>query len=195
MDQTQISLEKQALRRLAAQRLDLLPAGYLARSGLAIARQVANIPEYREADTVLAFYGTDREIDTVPLLTQILTDGKRLLLPRCIAPGTMEAREVFSLTHLHAGKFGIMEPKQNSPVVDPSAISLTLVPCLAADPSGNRLGHGGGYYDRYLPACHGAAILLCPERLVMERIPQEAHDSFFSILVTERSVFRNSCRT
>lgn len=178
------------LRRLATELIALLPPGYLAHAGQKIAEHVASLPEYQEADTVFAFCGTDREIDTRPILTKILSDGKRLVLPRCTAPGAMEAREVVSLDCLHIGKHGIAEPPTDSPLVNPSAISLCLVPCLAADRNGNRLGHGGGYYDRYLPACHGAAILLCPQRLILESIPREDHDRVFSALATEQGVHR-----
>lgn len=190
MDTTQIAVKKQTLRRLARQRISLLAAGYLSQAGREIARQVASLPEYQEADTVFAFCGTDREINTRPLLMQVLSDGKRLFLPRCTALGTIEAREIGSLDCLRIGRYGITEPPADSPVADPSAISLCLVPCLAADRNGNRLGHGGGYYDRYLPACHGAAILLCPEQLIMESIPRETHDYPFSVVVTERGITR-----
>ena len=186
-----IAKEKQELRRLAAQRINAFPEGYLSRAGLEIARYVTELPEYRQANVIFAFCGTEREIDTRPLLARILRDGKRLALPLCTAPGRMEARAVTSLSNLRPGTHGISEPTANSPVIDPSSISLTLVPCLAADLAGDRLGHGGGYYDRYLPACRGAAILLCPEALLVRTVPCDTHDYRLSTVVTEHGVYRH----
>ena len=182
--------EKKRLRRLAAERTAALPAGYLAEAGRRIAERIAGLPEYRQAGTVLAFAGTAREIDTAPLLARIPADGKRLALPRCTAPGRMEARQVTDLSQLRPGAFGIPEPAADRPLLAPEDLRLIVVPCAACDRSGGRLGRGGGYYDRYLAVYRGCALLACPEALVMERVPMGPLDRPIPLLVTERGVYR-----
>ena len=184
--------EKRRLRRLAASRIAVLPAGYLGQAGRRIARHIACLPEYRQAGTVLAFAGTAREIDTGPLLAMILEDGKRLALPRCTGPGQMQARTVEDRALLRPGAYGILEPGEDRPCLSPAEIQLVIVPCAACDRTGRRLGRGGGYYDRYLSDYRGPAALVCPEALVLERIPQGPLDRAVPLLVTEAGVYRNT---
>lgn len=183
--------EKRRLRHDAAGRTAALPAGALRRAGQDIAEHIAGLPEYRSAGTVLAFAGTDREIDTAPLLDMILRDGKRLALPRCAGPGRMEARLVKDPALLRPGAYGILEPSPDWPLIVPADVHLVIVPCAACDRAGRRLGHGGGYYDRYLAVYAGQAALVCPEALVLDRIPQGPFDQAVPLLVTEAGVYRN----
>ena len=102
-----IQQQKAALRReLAAAERAMMPEEKRLSDG-AILRQVLNTQEYRRAHTVFAFVGRADEIDTRPLLEQILADGKRLCVPLCTAPGVMECREVRDLTVLRPGAYGI----------------------------------------------------------------------------------------
>lgn len=183
--------EKRRLRRQVSALTGAFPPGYLSRAGARIAERIAALPEYRRAGTVLAFAGTEREIDTGPLLAMILAGGKRLALPRCTGPGRMEARLAADTALLRPGAYGILEPEPDWPPVSPAEIGLILVPCAACDRAGRRLGHGGGYYDRYLAAYGGSAALVCPEALVLDRIPQGPFDLPVPLLVTEAGVFRD----
>ncbi len=183
--------EKRRLRQAAAERTDALPAGYLAEAGPRIAAHIAALSAYRSAGTVLAFASTAREVDTRPLLERILSDGKALALPLCTGPGRMEARLVRDLGALRPGRYGILEPPADAPRPDPGAVGLTVVPCAACDRAGHRLGHGGGYYDRYLAAHPGPAALVCPEALIFDRIPQDPHDRAVGLIVTETGVYRS----
>lgn len=182
--------EKRVLRQQAVSRTDALPTGYLRLVGRAVGRRIAALPEYQRAGTVLAFAGTEREIDTGPLLAMTLSGGKRLALPRCTGPGVMEARLVETPALLRPGAYGILEPAADWPPVSPAEIDLILVPCVACDRTGRRLGHGGGYYDRYLAAYGGPAALVCPQALVLDRVPQGLFDRAVPLLVTEAGVFR-----
>ncbi len=181
---------KQQLRRDAAERISSLPEGYLQEAGLTIARRIAALPEYARAGTVLAFAGTDREIDTLPLLRRVLADGKRLALPLCTGPGRMEARLVSDLARLRPGAYGIPAPPPEADLLPPGDIDLVVVPCVACDRTGRRLGHGGGYYDRWLAAYPGPAVLACPQALVLDAIPQGPLDAAVPLVVTEQAVYR-----
>lgn len=182
--------EKRRLRHLAAERTDALGPAYLRRAGAAAAEHLAALPEYRAARTVLAFAGTVREMDTGPLLERVLTDGKTLALPVCTGPGLMEARQVTDLTALRPGRYGILEPPAGAPLLLPGELDLLVVPCAACDRFGVRLGRGGGYYDRYLANCGGLTAALCPQALVLDRVPREDHDRTVDIIVTETGARR-----
>lgn len=182
--------EKRVLRQQAAARTSALEPGYLGMAGRSVAQRLAALPEYCRAGTVLAFAGTKREIDTGPLLAMILSDGKRLALPRCTGPGAMEARLTEDPALLRPGAYGILEPAADWPPVSPAEIDLILVPCAACDRAGRRLGRGGGYYDRYLARYEGSAILVCPQALVLDRVPQGPLDQPVPLLVTECGVYR-----
>lgn len=186
---TNIHEIKNTLRHSIRQRIAALPECYLQDAGRQIARHIAALPVYRQASAVMAFAGTAAEIDTDPLLAMILADGKALALPLCTAPGVMEARLVHSLEDLRPGPFGIREPDPvRCPLLPTEDIGLLIVPCLSCDRAGRRLGHGGGYYDRYLAVYPGPAVLLCPERLLLDAVPQEPHDRSIWPVITEAGV-------
>ena len=150
----------------------------------AIFRHVLNTQEYRLARTVFAFVGRADEIDTRPLLEQILANGKRLCVPLCTSPGVMECREVPDLAVLRPGAYGISEPPDNAPAVPPERVDLAIIPCAGAAADGRRLGRGGGYYDRVLARSTGDVLLLCRDRRLGPDIPQETHDIRVPAVVT-----------
>lgn len=182
--------EKQALRKTVRAAERALEQSYRDGSAAAICRRVAELPEYQAARTVMAFVGTAREIDTTALLRQILDSGRTLCLPRCGAGHSMALCHVTGLEQLAPGAYGILEPVESCPLLEPEDIDLVVTPCVSCDRQGNRLGQGGGYYDRFFERCHGTAVLLCREKLMVERVPMEPHDKRFSLIVTESAVYR-----
>ena len=90
-------------------------------------------------------------------------------VPKCISKGIMEVYKIRSFDDLEPGKYGILEPKEGCEKISPKAIHLALIPCLSCSMKGERLGYGGGYYDRYLQQITGtrqssAALPLCVMR-------------------------------
>lgn len=182
--------EKQRLRKAVRALERTLEPPYRDESAAAICRRVTALPEYRAAKTVFAFVGMAREIDTTALLQSIWRDGKTLCLPRCGAEHSMALCRVTAREQLQSGAYGILEPVEDCPLLAPEDIDLVITPCVSCDHSGNRLGQGGGYYDRFFERYHGAAALLCRERLMQTHIPIEPHDRRFSLIVTEEAVYR-----
>lgn len=182
--------EKQALRRAVRRQVAALPPDYLRMAGREIAARLAACPEYRRARTVLGFVSMKTEADMLPFLRQTLDAGKRLAVPLCTAPGRMEARLISGMDDLHTGSYGILEPGPECPLLAPAEIDFAVVPCVACDRLGNRLGHGGGYYDRYLAEYAGSAALVCPEALLQPAIPVEPLDRPVGLVVTEREIYR-----
>ena len=178
--------EKQQLRAIVRRLEAALTPEYKAKSSRAIVRRLLAMPEYQEAQTVFCFVGTDHEIDTQPILKDILAAGKVLCVPLCTAPGVMGPRQVTDLSQLSPGTFGILEPPANAPAVPVDAIDFAVLPCVTCNYLGQRLGHGSGYYDRFLSQFRGGTVLLC-----REEIPVEPHDYPVPWVLTERSLYED----
>lgn len=184
-----IAEEKALLRKEMRAKSRALPIEYRIKADEAICRHILESREYASAHTIFAYLGVGWEIDTKPLLEQILRDGKRLCLPLCTGPHEMAVCLVHDLSALVPGAYGIPEPSKESLTISPEEIDLTLVPCVAADRLGRRLGQGGGYYDAFLKRYNGPAFLLCRESALLPEVPVENHDFRSPFLVTETKVF------
>lgn len=183
--------EKQQLRRTMRALEAGLSARYKEESSRAIAGYLLAMPEYQEAGTVFCFVGTDREIDTRPILEDALAAGKRLCVPLCTGKGIMELRQVTDLRQLVPGAYGILEPPADSPLVSVDEVDFAVLPCLTCNHLGQRLGRGGGYYDRFLSHYRGGTVLLCREKLIREEIPLEPHDYPVPWVLTERGLYED----
>ena len=168
---------KAELRRHAAS-LPQMEAGAL------FARFLA-LPEVEAADTVMVFYGTGREPDTVPLIRALLERGKRVALPVVLPHRGMEARQVLDVDQLIPNRFGIPEPDGSSPVVEKGEIGAALIPHLMVDREGYRLGWGGGYYDRWLTDFPGLTVCVCRPGRLVERMPREEFDVPVKLVLIE----------
>lgn len=183
--------EKQQLRRTMRALEAGLSARYKEESSRAIAGHLLAMPEYQEAGTVFCFVGTDREIDTRPILEDALAAGKRLCVPLCTGKGIMELRQVTDLRQLVPGAYGISEPPADAPLVAADEVDFAVLPCLTCNHLGQRLGRGGGYYDRFLSHYRGGTVLLCREKLIREEIPLEPHDYPVPWVLTERGLYED----
>ena len=183
--------EKRALRATLRHLAEALPEGYRQKADRAIAAHLLAMPAYQEADTVFCFVGTGWEINTRPILADALATGKRLCVPLCTGPGTMELRQITSLDQLAPGAYHLPEPPADAPLVAVDEVDLAVVPCMGCNHLGHRLGRGGGYYDRFLSAYRSAAVLVCRERLIREEIPLEPHDLPIPWVLTERGLYED----
>jgi 5-formyltetrahydrofolate cyclo-ligase len=142
---------------------------------------LAAVPGWREAGTVLLYVDVfPDEIATGPLLGAVLDSGRRLVLPR-VDRDAWRLR-LHAIDDLGAGlvrdRMGLLEPRPDAPEVAPEAVDLAVVPGVAFDPEGYRLGRGGGLYDRLLPRLRPDAprwALALPPQLVAA-VPVEPHD-------------------
>lgn len=182
--------EKARLRREIAACQQALDDSYRRMSDRDIFAMASVLAEYRSAPALFCYVSVGKEADTRRLLDHALTEGKRVAVPLCTGDGVMEAREIQGIDDLVPGKYGLLEPKPDCPELDPGAISLAVVPCVTCSHTGARLGHGGGYYDRYLAGLRCPAICLCREALMREDIPEEPHDRRMDAVITEKGVFR-----
>lgn len=150
------------------------------------------LPELDRAKTALLFYGTGREPDTRGLIQTLLARGKTVALPKCLPGRQMEARIVGGPEDLAPGAYGIPELVERCPVLMRDEIDLILVPNLCCDRLGYRLGHGAGYYDRYLAGYSGCTVALCPESWLQERLPTDGFDLPVELVLTQNGVRRGT---
>lgn len=187
MPSTTTAEEKAALRAaLRRQAADLTPEERRD-SDAALFARFLDLPQVAQAETILLYHGMGTEPDTKQLLAPLWAAGKRLALPRCTGPRAMEARVVTPSTPLHRHRYGMREPGAECPLVEPEELDLVLVPGLAFDKQGRRLGQGGGFYDCYLPRCTALTVALCRSCFLLEHIPREEHDCRVAGILTEQS--------
>ena len=156
----------------------------------ASARVRERLGELLPAEGVVLFYLADGgEPDLDPLLEAWIASG-RAAAPRCDwEAGTFEPVRVVSAADLEVRRFGVREPRAGE-VVGVDELAAALVPGVAFDPGGRRLGRGGGFYDRFLAGLPAGArrVGVCFARQVVERVPAAAHDERVGAVVTEDRV-------
>ena len=183
--------EKKTLRNIMRRLEDNLSPRYMRTADEAILRHLIALPEYREARTVFCFAGVKREVNTLPLLENALAAGKTLCVPLCVENGIMETRQITDLSQLQAGKYGLLEPAADAPIITVDDIDFAVIPCTTCNHAGQRLGKGGGYYDRFLSHYRGGTVMLCREKLIREEIPVEPHDYPIPWVMTERGLYED----
>ena len=153
----------------------------------AICERLLALPELRAARTILSYRALPDEVDPAALEQAL---DARFVYPRCLGAGEMEAR--LPTGPLQPGPYGIPEPDpERSVPVPPEEIDAVILPCVGFDAAGDRLGHGAGYYDRYLARCEGA-VRICAafEAQRLERVLTEPHDRRMDCIVTEKDIIR-----
>lgn len=185
MDSIFVRAEKERLRRETGAVSAALPEDYLRAACARITEKVLALPQYKAARVVMAYVSQPREPDTKAIIRDALEAGKTVLLPRCYAGGRMEAYPIRNLAGLQPGKLGIPEPPEPEDGEAVPKPDLVLVPCVAASPNGMRLGHGAGYYDRFLASCRAETVCLCFGRLLRPDIPAGPADVRTGLVVTE----------
>jgi|GEM_PF-86997 len=162
-------LDKVALRRRMKQVLDLVDDREL--RSVALWSELADLPQYCDAATVMVFASMPSEPDTDGLVARLERDGKVVVLPRLEDGHIVPVRMTGEVTR---GQFGIREPV--GPAIDPAGIDLVIVPGVAFTADGRRLGHGKGYYDRFLVGTTAHTVGACFAEQLVDELPVEPHD-------------------
>ena len=184
-------IRKKELRRKIKEKLSFTTEKYRKEADRKITESILKLEEYQSAGCVFCYVSTGKEMDTFSVLQDILQSGKRLGVPKCMEKGIMNVYEIHSLQELHPGAYGILEPKEDPErLIQPGAIDFALIPCISCDRSGRRLGHGGGYYDRYLEKTHCVKAVLCREELLVDEIPVEEHDLRMDLVIAEKGSYK-----
>lgn len=186
---------KERLRSEILRRRDGLPTSDRLRLSADIMRRITALAPYHHARTILAYSSFGSEPDTSPLLQKALEEGKILLLPR-----VERASRRLTLHRVHnpekelvPGTWGIREPDPDlCPEIPPSSVEFVLVPGVAFDPGGGRLGYGGGFYDHLISkelTHHPPLVAAAFEVQMVPEIPRDEHDVPIDLVVTEKHVY------
>lgn len=162
--------------------------------GQAILEKVLGLEAYRRAKLVHTYVSSkENEVDTRALICTCLKQGKRVAVPAVI-PGTKTLVHALidGLDQLIVGPWGLAQPDPASATWLPAEarIDLVVVPGLAFDRRGQRIGWGGGYYDRFLAQVQAVKIGLCYDALVLDFIPGEPHDVPVDLVVAETTIYQ-----
>ena len=185
-------MEKAQARQEIQRRLEGLSPEQRRDASARILSHLAELPEYADAQTVLLFVSMPDEVDTLPIIADALAAGKTVAVPKVdLLRKRMDAARLLDLDDLIVGAYGISEP-QGAVVVDPVEIDFILVPARGFDRAGNRLGRGGGYYDRYMahPDFHATRCGIAFAAQLLDDLPHTPRDLPVHLLVTEEGVLR-----
>ena len=163
----------------------------------AICARFLSLASYRYADTLLLYAPIPGEIDVLPIARAALADGKKVAFPLCRPDDrTMTFRYVGSENDLAPSHYGIREPDESLPAYDPASgeLAVCVIPALAFDREGFRVGYGGGYYDRFLNGFSGSRVGLVYRRFVIDKAPRGRFDTAADAVITEKGVI-TPCRT
>ena len=177
--------QKKQIRREVTARLRAMSEAERAAASERIQRRVLGTEEYRSAQTLLLYLHMPTEPDTDAIIRQALKDGKAVYVPKCVSKTEMIAVRIRSFSDLAPGAYGILEPIDCSETVEPDALDCILVPCVAASEDGRRLGHGAGYYDRFLEGNADKTVCVCFSAALREDIPMGENDLCMHRVITE----------
>ncbi|HEY1600075.1 MAG TPA: 5-formyltetrahydrofolate cyclo-ligase [Pirellulales bacterium] len=159
-----------------------------------ICRTFIELPEYTAARTVMFYVDVRTEVRTRQSLPEALLHGKRIIVPYCVE-GELELFHLENMDELALGMYKILEPKtelrdQPGKRVPVDELDLVMVPGVAFDRRGARMGHGKGYYDKLLEHARPDAplVALAFECQLFPEIPTQAHDVFMDKIVTETTI-------
>jgi 5-formyltetrahydrofolate cyclo-ligase len=162
----------------------------------AICARFMALPEYQQARTVMFYVDVRSEVRTRHDLPGALTHEKKIVVPWCNAAGELELFQLENMDELALGMYKILEPRAElrglpAKQVRPDELDLVMVPGVAFDRSGGRMGHGKGYYDKLLQHARPDALLvaLAFECQLFAEIPTAAHDIFMDRIITEADVY------
>jgi len=169
-------MDKKALRRQYQEQFEHFPKEQAAAGSFAVFLHLFALPQLAAARRVFCYLAMPGEVATRPILRRLWEQGKILYAPRIVAPGVMQAAIWRPDVPCAPGKLGILQPPDDAPAA--TELDLALVPGLAFDAQGGRLGRGGGYYDRFLAETPCQRVALGFNwQLSPHPLPMEEHDA------------------
>ena len=168
-------MDKKELRRTIRERKRAMTEEEIVSRSEALGVLFAQSEAYKAAKTIYGYLPYNQEGRTVPMLEQALKDGKRVAVPK-VYGDEMKFLYLDDLSKVSKGYAGIPEPIADEPVADDET-ALVLMPGLAFDPAGHRIGYGGGFYDKFLAAePNHPTLALCYEFQMLPELHTEEHD-------------------
>ncbi len=168
-------MDKQALRKQIREQKRAMTEQEIVSKSETLGALFAASEAYRQAKTIYGYLPYNQEVRTTEMLQKALNDGKRVAVPKCYGD---EMRFIYldDLSKVSKGYCNIPEPIADGPIAD-DPTALVLMPGLAFDPQGHRMGYGGGFYDKFLAAePNHPTLALCYDFQMLDHLETEAHD-------------------
>ncbi len=182
-------MNKAELRKVLLQERQAIAQQEWQEKSLQLCRQLQHSVWFMEAQTVLAYFSFRQEPDLSALFHHPKTWG----MSRCVGKDlSWHQWSPDATLPLQTGKFGILEPHPDAPLIEPEAVDLILVPAIACDYEGYRLGYGGGFYDRLLSSpvwSTKVAIGIVFESARLPQLPRDSWDQPLAAVCTEAGIF------
>lgn len=175
-------MNKSDLRKIQKEKRSLLEIEVLSNS---IIDNLFSLNEFKSAQNIFAYISFGHEIITDRILN---LQDKNIFVPKIVGSNIIMVE--YNPKNLTKNKYGVLEP-MNSVSKIPNATDLIIVPALACDYSFNRLGYGGGYYDRFLKNTNSVKVSLLPQSLMVQELPIFVSDEKIDIIVTENDILKN----
>jgi len=180
-------ISKKQLRKAITARLGKISPEEQAEVSKDVCCRIAVLPQYKKAQRIMAFLSMPGEICLDSLLDQAIREGRHVYVPRCLSRGVMEAVRLDSVSTAVNGKYGIRTAPAENLSASPDTLDLILVPGVAFDEKGWRLGHGAAFYDRFLPKAQQASwIGIVWDMQIVPTVPKESHDVCIPFILTEQ---------
>jgi len=162
-------------------------------SCLSIKKNCESLYEWKTSRIVHSYVSSvNNEVDTLGLIFDMFRQGKKVVVPKCM-PGAhnLSGIRIHSLDELKPSKFGVMEPEYDpEKEIKPDCLDMVIVPLLAFDRNGGRIGFGAGYYDSLLSRCNCPSIGFAYAFQEVEHVPTEKHDRKLTTIITENEIIR-----
>ena len=189
-----ILLAKNGIRNRMKKLREEMPMDVLVEKSISISEYLLGLECIKAAKTIMAYVDMPKEVKTDIIINTLLNMGKDVAVPVCV-PASYEliASKILSIDDLKSGHYGILEPKKEylRPMA-PDTFDVILVPGSAFDVYGNRIGHGKGYYDRFLSKVpqETLKIGLAFDYQILPRLPVEHYDIPVNCIITERGIIQ-----
>ena len=168
-------MDKKILRSVIREKKRSMTEEQIVSASLRLGELFRAHPLYQDARTIYGYLPYNQEVRTVPMLEQAIKDGKRVAVPKVFGD-EMKFIYLNDLTQVERGYAGIPEPIHDGPEAD-DPTALVLMPGLAFDPQGHRIGYGGGFYDKFLARePEHPTLALCYDFQMMEHLETEEFD-------------------
>ena len=177
-------MDKKALRREIGEKKRAMTIEQIELASQRLAQKLFATEAYQKAQSIYGYLSYNQEVRTEGILRQAFMDGKRVAVPKVFGD-EMKFLWIESLSMIAPGYYNIPEPIADGPVAN-DELALILMPGLAFDPKGHRLGYGGGFYDRYLAEHHDHKLVaLCYDFQMFDHLETEAHDIPVDLVIAD----------
>ena len=183
-----LAANKKALRASIKQKRRALNIEYRQQASRKMQAELTRLPCYQAAEYIMLYMAMQDEVQLDELIAMVLKDGKKAVIPLVTGAGLMEAVELSDMADLVPDKYGIKTvSEEKRRLIAPDKIDLIIVPGVAFDKAGHRLGMGGGFYDRFmLRASRAVRAALAYDCQLLAAVPAEVHDLTVDYIITEK---------